>query len=79
MPVYIGIDPGSRATGYGVVEAAGGAIRYRGSGVLRVGGADPVPVRLAAIKRGVDGIIAEYRPAAMAVEAGVSFSGRIPE
>lgn len=68
MPVFIGIDPGSRVTGYGVVEAAGGGIRYLGSGVLRVGSSDPVPVRLAAIKRGIDGVIAEYRPAAMAVE-----------
>ncbi|MDD3643478.1 MAG: crossover junction endodeoxyribonuclease RuvC [Candidatus Krumholzibacteria bacterium] len=68
MPLFIGIDPGSRVTGYGIVETTGQGIRYRGSGVIRVGGADAVPVRLVAIKRGIDGVIAEHHPAAVAVE-----------
>jgi crossover junction endodeoxyribonuclease RuvC len=68
VPLFIGIDPGSRVTGYGIVETAGAGIRYRISGVIRVGGSDPMPVRLAAIKRGIDVVLSEHRPAAAAVE-----------
>lgn len=68
MPLFIGIDPGSRVTGYGIVETSGAGIRYRDSGVIRVGGSDPVALRLVAIKRGIDEVIAAHRPEAMAVE-----------
>jgi len=68
LPVIIGIDPGSRITGYGLVEKRGSGIVYIGSGVIRVRASDPMPGRLASIKRGLDEVIREYRPAAMAVE-----------
>ncbi len=68
MPVIIGIDPGSRVTGYGLVEKRGSGIVYIGSGVIRLRASDPMPERLASIKRGLDEVLSEYRPGAMAVE-----------
>lgn len=68
MPVIIGIDPGSRITGYGLVEKRGSGIVYIGSGAIKVRAADPMPVRLAAIKRGLDDVLREFQPAAMAIE-----------
>ncbi len=68
MSIIIGIDPGSSVTGYGLVEKRGSGIVYIGSGVIRLRASDPMPERLASIKRGLDEVIREYRPAAMAVE-----------
>lgn len=68
MSIIIGIDPGSRITGYGLVEKRGSGIVYIGSGVIRVRVSHPIPERLASIKRGLDEVLREYRPAAMAVE-----------
>ena len=68
MPIIIGIDPGSRVTGYGLVEKRGSGIVYIGSGVIKLGASKPMPERLAMIKRGLDDVLREYRPAAMAVE-----------
>ncbi len=68
MSITIGIDPGSRITGYGLVEKRGSGIVYIGSGVIRVRVSDAMPGRLASIKRGLDEVLREFRPAAMAVE-----------
>jgi crossover junction endodeoxyribonuclease RuvC len=68
LPVIIGIDPGSRVTGYGLVEKRGSGIVYIGSGAIKVRAADPMPARLAAIKRGLDEVLREFQPAAAAIE-----------
>ena len=34
MTVIIGIDPGSRRTGFGVIDASGGQVRYVTSGIF---------------------------------------------
>jgi crossover junction endodeoxyribonuclease RuvC len=68
LPVIIGIDPGSRITGYGLVEKRGSGIVYIGSGAIKVGAADPMPTRLVAIKRGLDEVLREFQPAAAAIE-----------
>ncbi len=68
MTVIIGIDPGSRVTGYGLVEKRGSGIVYIGSGAIKVRAADPMPVRLASIKRGLDEVLREFQPEAVAIE-----------
>jgi crossover junction endodeoxyribonuclease RuvC len=68
LAVIIGIDPGSRVTGYGLVEKRGSGIVYIGSGAIKVRPADPMPLRLASIKRGLDDVLREFNPAEMAVE-----------
>ena len=68
LSLVVGIDPGSRITGYGVVEHRGNDIAYVGSGVIRVGKTATRPERLKTIKVRIDGILAEYRPDSVAVE-----------
>ncbi len=68
MSLVVGIDPGSRITGYGVVERRGGEIVYIGSGVIRVGRAETRSERLRTIKERIDEVITAYRPDSMAIE-----------
>jgi crossover junction endodeoxyribonuclease RuvC len=63
----LGIDPGSRVTGYGIVDQDGQRISYVASGCIRAGG-DALAGRLGIIFDGVSRIIAEYQPAEMAIE-----------
>lgn len=63
----LGIDPGSRFTGYGVIAAERGRLRYLDSGVLNLGGG-PFADRLKLILEGLATVIAEHRPDEAAVE-----------
>jgi crossover junction endodeoxyribonuclease RuvC len=63
----LGIDPGSRLTGYGVVEVTPRGVRYVASGCIRIQ-ADDFPARLKRIFDGVSEIIALYQPQEMAIE-----------
>jgi crossover junction endodeoxyribonuclease RuvC len=62
----LGIDPGSRVTGVGVVEAEGQALRHIYSACIRVGEGDLGP-RLARIYRGVADVIDQHGPEEVAV------------
>jgi crossover junction endodeoxyribonuclease RuvC len=68
VSLTIGIDPGSRITGYGLVESRRGEIVYVASGVIRAGTSSAGGERLHAIKEGLDEVIERYRPTALAVE-----------
>lgn len=63
----IGIDPGSRITGYGLLEAGNGQLVYLESGCIRTPNA-PLPERLAEIYRSVNTLIVQHRPEALAIE-----------
>jgi crossover junction endodeoxyribonuclease RuvC len=63
----LGIDPGSRITGYGVVECAPAGLIYRASGCIRPA-ALPFLERLGEIYRGVEALIREYHPDEVAIE-----------
>lgn len=63
----IGIDPGSRITGYGVIESDGIRSRHITHGTLRLKG-DELPPRLGQIFAGIGQIIDEFQPAVMAIE-----------
>jgi crossover junction endodeoxyribonuclease RuvC len=67
VTTIIGIDPGSRLTGYGIVEVAPGAVSYLASGCIRTPDG-PFPERLAEIYRGVSELIDQHCPQAMAIE-----------
>lgn len=67
-PVRIlGIDPGSQATGFGVIDWAAGEARYVASGAIRTSGAE-FPPRLRQIFEGVLELMREYAPAEVAIE-----------
>jgi crossover junction endodeoxyribonuclease RuvC len=68
LSLTIGIDPGSRITGYGLVERRGNEIVYVASGVIRTGSKGALPDRLHSIKRRLDEVLLQYKPESLAVE-----------
>jgi crossover junction endodeoxyribonuclease RuvC len=64
----LGIDPGSRTTGYGVVDLDGGRVRYVASGCVKSGDGSFCE-RLRTIYRAVQEVAAEFQPQAVAVES----------
>lgn len=64
----LGIDPGSRITGFGVVQVArAGTLAYIASGCIRVPAGD-LAARLKSIHDGIAEIVAAYNPTACAIE-----------
>lgn len=63
----LGIDPGSRITGFGVVSLDAGMTRYVASGCIRAGSGSFME-RLKIIFEGVAEVIARYAPETVAVE-----------
>jgi crossover junction endodeoxyribonuclease RuvC len=63
----LGIDPGLRITGFGLLEREGQKLRYVASGVVRTPDAD-LPQRLKAILDSLVAVIAEHAPDQVAVE-----------
>ena len=63
----LGIDPGLRITGFGVIDTLGSELRYVASGCIR-SGEGSLPQRLKVILDGVREVIATYRPDQAAVE-----------
>ncbi len=63
-----GIDPGSAATGWGVVDCAGVRLSYAASGVIRTRRGQSHPEKLSHIFTALQGLIEEYKPDEAAVE-----------
>ncbi|MGH8250022.1 MAG: crossover junction endodeoxyribonuclease RuvC [Steroidobacteraceae bacterium] len=67
MVRILGLDPGSRVTGYGVVDAGRSGVRYVASGCIRVGNG-AMPGRLLEIHRHVTELVDAYTPGEIAIE-----------
>ncbi len=67
----LGLDPGLRATGWGVIEAAPGRLRHLACGVVRSPADAPLARRLDALFEGLLAVIARHRPDRAAVEETV--------
>jgi crossover junction endodeoxyribonuclease RuvC len=65
----LGIDPGLRRTGWGVVEIEGNRLTFVGCGSVVSGDRDALALRLLAIHDGLMRIVEEFRPHEAAVEA----------
>jgi crossover junction endodeoxyribonuclease RuvC len=63
----LGIDPGLRVTGFGLIVCDGSKLTYVTSGCIRASGAS-LPTRLGVIARDLAYVIAEERPNEVAVE-----------
>lgn len=72
----IGIDPGLRCTGYGVIEASGGRLRYLSAGTVSTSSGDIAP-RLRRILDGLREVLAEYQPDQASIE--IVFSNVNPQ
>ena len=64
----LGIDPGLRMTGFGVIEMQGQKLRYIASGCIKSDGNQRLPERLHTLYAGITEIIGTYKPDIAAVE-----------
>lgn len=64
----LGLDPGLRTTGWGVVEVDGARIRHVANGRIVPDAEAPLPARLVAIFDGLEEVLARHRPQSAAVE-----------
>lgn len=64
----LGIDPGLRATGFGVIEQCGQQLSYVGSGCIRPDDDAPLPERLKTLLEGIREVISRYQPDQAVVE-----------
>ena len=67
MALILGIDPGSRKTGFGIINVVGNRHEYITSGVIRLSDQD-LPDRLNVIYQSLNEIIAIHCPQYVAVE-----------
>ncbi|HEX9790018.1 MAG TPA: crossover junction endodeoxyribonuclease RuvC [Kiloniellales bacterium] len=72
----IGLDPGLRRTGWGIIEADGNRLRHVGSGVVATDSDADLATRLMQLHAGLSLVLAEYRPDEAAVE--VTLANRNP-
>ncbi len=67
MVRIIGIDPGSRITGYGILDTDGFRHQYITSGFIKING-DTLGDKLGIIFTEISGIVDTWKPASMAIE-----------
>ena len=69
MTIIIGIDPGSRLTGYGIIKQNGRNFTYLGSGCIRaISSGKELAPRLQTIFAGVSELILQFQPDLFAIE-----------
>lgn len=67
--IVIGIDPGLRITGYGVVGVIDGAkMKLHDAGLVTMPTHKPLPMRLLELYEGVVGLLDEFHPAVVVIE-----------
>jgi len=65
--IALGIDPGTRRVGYGLVRKDGAGLVFVAAGILKIASADD-PSALEETKRELDALIKKYKPEVMGVE-----------
>ena len=64
----IGLDPGTKVTGYGLVDSEGSRFRFVEAGVFRAPQSAPLEARLAVIRKELVAVLARCKPETAAVE-----------
>ena len=64
----LGIDPGLRVTGFGVIEKAGNRLSYVASGCIRTDTKATLPTRLGTINTGITELLRKYEPDQAVIE-----------
>ena len=64
----IGIDPGLRRTGWGVIDTLGNSVRFVASGLVTSDGDLDLASRLCQLHDGLDAVLAEYKPDEASIE-----------
>lgn len=68
MTIILGIDPGTKTTGYGLVEKNGKDLRHLRNGIIRLPPQLPLPDRLKVTYHKIEDLIASLKPNAVAIE-----------
>jgi crossover junction endodeoxyribonuclease RuvC len=63
----LGIDPGTRRIGYGIVQKKGNDVDFVAAGILEIIGADDISA-LREVKVGIDALIKKYKPDIFSIE-----------
>ena len=66
--IILGIDPGSRKTGWGIIDHMGQQGRLVESGVVRLDANHPLPQRLVVLSESIDAILMRHAVSACAIE-----------
>lgn len=64
----LGIDPGTRITGYGIIDVEGNRLCHVDNGIIKTRSSDPLPLRLKTIYDGLSTILQIFLPQEIAVE-----------
>jgi crossover junction endodeoxyribonuclease RuvC len=64
----LGVDPGLRITGFGVIDKVGQKLIYVASGCVKSSDKDSLPDRIKTLLEGIGEVIAAYQPNEAAVE-----------
>jgi crossover junction endodeoxyribonuclease RuvC len=64
----LGIDPGTRITGYGIIDVEGNRLRHVDNGIVKTRSSDPLPLRLKTIYDGLTVVLREFSPETVAIE-----------
>ena len=64
----LGVDPGLRVTGFGLIEKSGNSLSYLASGCIKTDAKASLPQRLKTIYAGLRELVAQYRPDQAVVE-----------
>ena len=68
MTTILGVDPGSRKTGFGILRIEGGRSIYVASGTIRLPVKEPLSLRLSVLFDSLTEIIDTYEPTEAAIE-----------
>jgi crossover junction endodeoxyribonuclease RuvC len=67
--IVLGIDPGTMATGFGIVARRGGRLRMLECGTITNRSTIPISQRLLKIHRGIAALVQKHRPDEIAIES----------
>jgi crossover junction endodeoxyribonuclease RuvC len=69
LSIILGIDPGSRLTGYGIIKHEGRHLTYLGSGCIKaIAAGEDLATRLQTIFAGVSELVLQFKPDQFAIE-----------
>ena len=66
--IILGVDPGSVATGWGVVQASGNSMRHLGHGTINASTAESQARRLSRIYKDLSKVLREFQPDGVSLE-----------
>ena len=64
----LGVDPGLKTTGWGIIDVDGSNLSYVASGVIETNAKESLPLRLCDLQNGLKEILAKYNPQKGAIE-----------